>query len=489
MKKYTFRISAPLFRRLRGHLFPGDDDEHGTVIAAGISETNSETRFLAREVFLAKDGVDYVPGTFGYRALTPDFVARVATHCARQRLCYFAIHCHGGMGSVEFSHTDLKAHERGYPALLDITSGGPVGALVFAASAVAGRVWTRQGIAPLDHLTVIGPNHVRLSPKGRRQGHGCPEMYARQSLLFGAAGQRHLAASKVGIIGLGGVGSLVSELLARLGVGTIVAVDFDRMEISNLSRVVGASTWDAMAPLARSPIRLVRWIGSRLASHKVRVARRLARIANPRVRFRAIVGDVVDQAMARQLRDCDFLFLCADPMQCRLVFNALVHQYLIPGFEIGSKVPVDPETGAIGNVFSAARLVLPYAGGGCLLCNQLVSPDRLNEEALSPRERTAYAYVNDPMVQAPSVITLNALAASQAVNDFLFSFLGLVDEERQKDGYLMHFARERRWQSVDCASVSTCPHCGPSPQSILGRGDSQSLPCRQNPRSSSSATA
>src|SRR5688572_17184485 len=60
--KTTFRISAPLFERLHRHLFPGDGDEHGALILAGIAETARETRFLAREVILAKDGVDFVPG-------------------------------------------------------------------------------------------------------------------------------------------------------------------------------------------------------------------------------------------------------------------------------------------------------------------------------------------------------------------------------------------------------------------------------------------
>lgn len=35
---------------------------------------------------------------------------------------------------------------------------------------------------------------------------------------------------------------------------------------------------------------------------------------------------------------CDYLFLAADSMRARLVFNALVHQYLIPGVQLGSKI-------------------------------------------------------------------------------------------------------------------------------------------------------
>src|SRR4051794_30459738 len=92
----SVRMDEPLFRRLSEHLFPGDGDEHGAVVTAGIAETSRGTRLLARELFLARDGEDYVPGTRGYRALTARFVARVSDYCASEKLCYLAVHCHGG---------------------------------------------------------------------------------------------------------------------------------------------------------------------------------------------------------------------------------------------------------------------------------------------------------------------------------------------------------------------------------------------------------
>ena len=59
-------------------------------------------------------------------------------------------------------------------------------------------------------------------------------IYDRHARLFGNVGQEILASLKVGVIGLGGGGSLLNEWLARLGVGHIVAVDFDKVEVSNL---------------------------------------------------------------------------------------------------------------------------------------------------------------------------------------------------------------------------------------------------------------
>lgn len=473
-----FRIPTPLFKELQQHLFPGDRDEHGAAICAGIAETPRGLRLLARKVILARDGIDYIPGQYGYRALTPEFVARVSNDCARDGLCYFAVHCHGGDDSVQFSDVDFESHQRGYPALLDILNGGPVGALVFAPNAVAGEIWRPGGISKLTRLTVVGVNHRRLYPEPIPPPNHYAEVYHRQSLLFGAAGQDQLAKAKIGLIGLGGVGSLINEWLARLGVGEIIAVDFDKIEPSNRSRVVGSLRSDCREWLLESKVSLLQRLGKRRARYKVDIAERVARRANPDIRFVPVVENVVDEKTAKLLRDVDYLFLCADTMQSRLVFNALVHQYLIPGVQIGAKVISDVDNGDITDVFSVARLVLPFSSGGCLLCNQLIDSAKLQDEALSAEERRYQRYVDDPAVRAPSVITLNALASAQAANDFMMGYLGLFDAQHAQAGYRMHDALTRTWRSGDCADSPSCLHCGTDVRSVLARGDRGVLPYR-----------
>lgn len=466
------QLSEKLFR----HLFPGDNDEHGAIIAAGIVKTPAGLRLLARDVFLAKDGVDYVPGKRGYRMLRAEFITDKLLYCRDEKLCYFAVHNHGGTDCVWFSDDDLNSHERGYPALLDIMQGLPVGALVFARNAVAGDIWlSRDHRIKLTDARIVGTCIERLYPTPPPTPPQAQRSYNRQVRLFGDAGQHRLATLKVGVIGAGGVGSLLTEYLSRLGVGHIINVDPDKVDLTNLPRIVGASRWDAMSWLVTSSIPWVQQLGWRLATKKVNVARRVAKVANPKVKFSPIFGDITDNEIAEQFTDCDFLFLAADTMQARLVFNAIVHQYLIPGVQIGTKVRHDENTGEVIDVYSVARPVTPDSG--CLLCNELISSSKLQVEAANPEERAGQNYVNDPDVVAPSVITLNATVASQAVNDFLFAVLGLT-LPGAFGGYMKLLPGRRDVEFQDPRASASCLVCGSSPSSCRSRGGTHALPVR-----------
>jgi molybdopterin/thiamine biosynthesis adenylyltransferase len=468
-------LPQKLYDRLHQHLFCGDDDEHGAVIAAGLAVTPRGVRLLARELYLAEDGVDYVPGKRGYRMLRADFIADRIAKCADENLVYLAVHNHGGDDYVAFSADDLRSHERGYPALLDIANGIPVGALVFARNAVAGDIWLESGArVALSKASIIG--------RSLRELRNCPPtwspqrdpMYDRQARLFGDAGQAILAGAKVGIIGLGGAGSLIAEYLGRLGVGHFVLVDPDRAEVTNLPRLTGASHLDALAWFAdmRHPSWL-RDLAQRLARPKVELARRNILRANPRTKVEIHHANVLESEIASRFVDCDYLFLAADTMRARLLFNAIVHQYLIPGVQVGSKVRVDPDTGEILDVYSVVRPVTPDAG--CLMCNGLINSAKLQEESISDEARAQQRYINEPGIVAPSVITLNAIAVAQAANDFLFYMTGLRDPEAPNSYLRFQPRTQSTWHDEPCVSAA-CTECGSRPESRLGKGDSRRLP-------------
>ena len=410
MRPWRLTIPAGLYAELQRHLFPGDDDEHGAVILAGTCESDRGLRLVARELHLARDGVDYVPGKRGYRMLKAEFIQGKILRARDRRLAYLAIHNHGGTDSVGFSRPDMESHVRGYPALLDIARGMPVGALVLARSAVAGDLWFPGcDRASLSHAAIIGDRRRLLFPMPDTRA-AAVGMYDRQSRLFGDVGQELLLRSRVGIVGLGGAGSVLAELLGRLGVGEFVLADPDRAEDTNLPRLIAARRRDAILPSW-----LPRLVADRLRSYKVRMAARNIRRANPDARIEVLARDFLDAEVAARFTDCDFLFLAADTMGARLLFNAIVHQYGIPGIQVGAKIPVE-EDGTVGNVFCVSRMVTPELG--CLWCNGLINPARLQDEAVPEAAKRGYSYLDDPDVAAPSVVTMNAIACAHAADEF-----------------------------------------------------------------------
>lgn len=62
------------------------------------------------------------------------------------------------------------------------------------------------------------------------------EIFARNLILLGEEGQDYLFSARVALFGLGGVGSYVAEALTRAGIGEILLVDHDIVEMSNLNR-------------------------------------------------------------------------------------------------------------------------------------------------------------------------------------------------------------------------------------------------------------
>ncbi len=64
------------------------------------------------------------------------------------------------------------------------------------------------------------------------------DRYSRQIVLknIGVAGQKKISLTKVLIVGAGGLGCPVSDLLCRAGVGEIGIIDYDKITLSNLNR-------------------------------------------------------------------------------------------------------------------------------------------------------------------------------------------------------------------------------------------------------------
>ena len=68
------------------------------------------------------------------------------------------------------------------------------------------------------------------------------DRFYRTELLLGAASMERLKASTVAVFGVGGVGSFTVEALARVGIGRLILVDHDVVDVTNINRQLHATT-------------------------------------------------------------------------------------------------------------------------------------------------------------------------------------------------------------------------------------------------------
>lgn len=67
------------------------------------------------------------------------------------------------------------------------------------------------------------------------------EQHIRTEMMLGTDGVSRLAAARVAIFGVGGVGGYAAEALARAGIGHITLIDSDRISVSNINRQIIAT--------------------------------------------------------------------------------------------------------------------------------------------------------------------------------------------------------------------------------------------------------
>lgn len=177
----------------------------------------------------------------------------------------------------------------------------------------------------------------------------------RQSFL-GEDSERQLRDLTIAIVGLGGGGSHVAQQSAHVGIGGFVLIDDDRIDDTNLNRLVGATAADVER-----------------GERKVDIAERLIRGINPGARIikaASLWQDAVDA-----VRSCDIVFGCVDNVRGKDQLEALCRRLMIPYIDQGMDVH------SIGDGFMVAgQVVLSMPGGPCLRCLGVVTDEALDEE-------------------------------------------------------------------------------------------------------------
>jgi adenylyltransferase/sulfurtransferase len=137
--------------------------------------------------------------------------------------------------------------------------------------------------------------------------------YSRHILLpqVGVDGQQKLLDARVLIIGLGGLGSPAAMYLAASGIGHLVIVDHDRVELSNLQRQIAHTT-------------------EAIGTDKVASAQAGLKRLNPDIRVTTFNKTLGADELAEQVRLADAVVDASDNFATRFGLNRLCVEYKKP---------------------------------------------------------------------------------------------------------------------------------------------------------------
>jgi molybdopterin/thiamine biosynthesis adenylyltransferase len=132
---------------------------------------------------------------------------------------------------------------------------------------------------------------------------------------------------------------------------------------------------------------------------------------NTEIEIKALKKNVQTKETLVFLSNCDIIFSCLDRHAPRAVLNELSYQCFIPVIDVG----VGLQRNDKGVINGMARGTIIGPGMPCLFCQNIVSPEMITAENLSPREyesRRAEGYVSNLQHNVPSVINYTTLASS-----------------------------------------------------------------------------
>ncbi|MES9994298.1 MAG: molybdopterin-synthase adenylyltransferase MoeB [Candidatus Thiodiazotropha sp.] len=237
--------------------------------------------------------------------------------------------------------------------------------------------------------------------------------YSRQIMLpsIGIDGQERLLNASVLIVGLGGLGSPAAMYLAAAGVGTLVLVDFDQVDLTNLQRQIVHTT-------------------ARIGELKVESARETLLALNPQCRVKTIPRQLDAAALLQQIEEADLVLDGTDNFATRFAINKACYQSgtpLVSGAAIRMEGQITVFTGE--------------PGGPCYHC-------------LYPDEGEMDETCSANGVLAPLVGVIGSLQAIEAIKQ-------LTGAGKTLQGRLMLFdALAMEWRTLRLTPDPACPVCG-----------------------------
>jgi molybdopterin/thiamine biosynthesis adenylyltransferase len=362
---HSAAMTTTLHEQLIGHLRRADGQEDLCFATYRDSHGAARTTAVLTEVILPRAGERHVHGNVAFES---DYFMRAADLAAHSDCGLALLHSHPYGTSWQDMSPDDVAAEHGYAGRSLTLTDRPLLGLTLATGdqSWSARSWPRIGNAhrrtDCETVRVVG-DALKISYHPRTPNTASSdERLSRTISVWGPDAQTALARLRIGVVGLGSVGSMVAEALARSGVGHLVLIDFDSIKQHNLDRVLYATERDVA-----------------LAYSKIHVAQRgLKRSAtNPNLRLDALDLSVTEPDGWAAALDCDVLFSCVDRPWPRHLLNLAAYAHLIPVIDGGIRATSD----ASGHMLAAdwkAHAVAP--GRRCLQCLRQYDPAAVTME-------------------------------------------------------------------------------------------------------------
>jgi ThiF family/Prokaryotic homologs of the JAB domain len=392
---------------LRAHLFPGDGLEAVAFIACGRAAGVERHRLVARYLHLIPH--DRCAREHNRVDWNAEDIELLMEQAEIDGLSLVKVHSHP-QGFPDFSDVDDASDAELLPTIrswveADVPHGS---AIMLPDGRMLGRyLWQGEELHDIELINVVGPDlHFwwRREPDEPE-----PAFAASQDQAFGDGTTRRLRRLRIAVVGASGTGSPTIEQLMRLGVGHIVPIDDDFVEDRNLNRITFATAKHAenMTP-------------------KVFAADEDIQRKGLGTRVTPINNEVGSAEALRALSECDVIFGCVDTATGRLIMSLAATHYVQPYFDIGillDAVQEGSERGRIKDILGTIHYLVP--GKSSLLSRGAITMEDVRTEELHKRDPNAAAqqvqdkYLKGLQVRRPAVVSVNMLASSLAVNDFL----------------------------------------------------------------------
>ena len=346
----TLEVSDAASAHLLQHYAAGGYQEDLCFALWRPSTGSRRKTALLYEILLPRDDERLLHGNASFQ---PGYFARAIRTAITDHVGLAFMHSHPGAGWQGMSQFDVEA-ERDVLAYPAVATGLPLLGLTIGSDGYwSARFWEKSEgemvRTPCTKVRVVGPDSYRLYfddnivPRPERR-----EVLRRTYDSWGTRAQGDISRLRVGIVGLGSVGSIVAEAMARIGVADITLIDPDRVEEHNLDRLMHATESD----IGRTKVELVeREIRGRSTSEQVQVVS-LSRSVHERPAYEAAI-------------DCDILFCCVDRPAGRDVLNYIAYAHLIPVIDGG--VEIQTLNGILHSAHWRAHLI--GAHRQCMRCN------------------------------------------------------------------------------------------------------------------------